>query len=465
MTRQRETEASELEAHPQRGIQLTGWKAIAEYLDVSVRCAQAWEAEQDMPVHRIGDGRRSRVFAFSRELDAWRRRYQAQWAGNPRPPARWLSLRTGVVLAAFLFFLGAWLSRRFLAVESADLPVPAAVVFESGQIKVLDTSGASAFTIPVDDLAPQVYSPRFSRTLGTDGLLSNASVLADLDGDSRSEILVRVASTGRGDELRCYEPDGRLRWSFRVHRRVRYGRREFMQQASLAFFGGSVRGEDGRRYVLAAFHDREFFPFGVFLLDAQTGEPRGEYWHPGWFQLDACVFDDWDGDGFGELLLGGVNNPGLGPGRPAVAVLDVPFPAGDPKRPNLFGLPGGQEKFYVLFGRIDVWETARAVSHVFRLGASQESSYLLDLAMLNTDARVRLVTDRRFQVLEAVPGDSTVLLHRDFQLQGILDHDLTTQELIEALQPLYFTTAPNANDPSALDQGRQAWTDLPGKLS
>jgi hypothetical protein len=54
---------------------LAGWQAIADYLEVSVRCAQRWES-RGMPVYRIGapghDGRKhSQIFAYSGELEAW----------------------------------------------------------------------------------------------------------------------------------------------------------------------------------------------------------------------------------------------------------------------------------------------------------------------------------------------------------------------------------------------------------
>jgi hypothetical protein len=50
---------------------LNSWKEIACYLGRGVRTVQRWEAELNLPVHRMGASERSPVFAFRAELDAW----------------------------------------------------------------------------------------------------------------------------------------------------------------------------------------------------------------------------------------------------------------------------------------------------------------------------------------------------------------------------------------------------------
>src|SRR5581483_8204236 len=53
-------------------VELTSWKEIAHYLGVHVRTAQKWVHTLRLPVHRRA-GARSRVFAYTAELDAWKR--------------------------------------------------------------------------------------------------------------------------------------------------------------------------------------------------------------------------------------------------------------------------------------------------------------------------------------------------------------------------------------------------------
>lgn len=50
---------------------LNSWKEIAQYLDRGVRTIQRWERGLGLPVHRIGKGKRSPVFATASELNVW----------------------------------------------------------------------------------------------------------------------------------------------------------------------------------------------------------------------------------------------------------------------------------------------------------------------------------------------------------------------------------------------------------
>jgi TolB-like protein/Flp pilus assembly protein TadD len=50
---------------------LTSWKAIATYLDCSVRTVRRWERAEGLPVHRHLHQKLSRVFAVKTEIDAW----------------------------------------------------------------------------------------------------------------------------------------------------------------------------------------------------------------------------------------------------------------------------------------------------------------------------------------------------------------------------------------------------------
>ena len=51
---------------------LNSWKEIASYLDRGIRTVQRWEHELRLPVHRIGTGKRSPVYANIAELNFWR---------------------------------------------------------------------------------------------------------------------------------------------------------------------------------------------------------------------------------------------------------------------------------------------------------------------------------------------------------------------------------------------------------
>ena len=50
---------------------LNSWKEIATFLGRGVRTVQRWEQELQLPVHRIGTGPRSPVYALIAELNFW----------------------------------------------------------------------------------------------------------------------------------------------------------------------------------------------------------------------------------------------------------------------------------------------------------------------------------------------------------------------------------------------------------
>jgi hypothetical protein len=50
---------------------LNSWKEIASFLDRGVRTVQRWERDLQLPVHRIGRGKRSPVYATVPELKFW----------------------------------------------------------------------------------------------------------------------------------------------------------------------------------------------------------------------------------------------------------------------------------------------------------------------------------------------------------------------------------------------------------
>ena len=55
-----------------KGRYLESWKEIAAYLGRDARTCHNWEQELGLPVHRLEGAEKSRVFAYTGEIDAWR---------------------------------------------------------------------------------------------------------------------------------------------------------------------------------------------------------------------------------------------------------------------------------------------------------------------------------------------------------------------------------------------------------
>jgi tetratricopeptide (TPR) repeat protein len=100
---------------PVTGERLDSWKEIAAYLKRDVRTVQRWEEADGLPVYRLPQGRlkRSPVYAYTSEIDAWLRK-------NPTPKAEaatakksrrlWPALAALAIVAAAAFVL--WLRQR-----------------------------------------------------------------------------------------------------------------------------------------------------------------------------------------------------------------------------------------------------------------------------------------------------------------------------------------------------------------
>src|SRR6267154_5265004 len=77
-----------------QGRRLESWKEIAVYLGRDVTTVRRWEKREGLPVHRLHHSKLGSVYAYTKELDAWREeRASAAAADVPEvPPAKSTSL-------------------------------------------------------------------------------------------------------------------------------------------------------------------------------------------------------------------------------------------------------------------------------------------------------------------------------------------------------------------------------------
>lgn len=96
---------------PEAEARLETWKAIAEHLQRDIRTVQRWEREQGLPVRRHEHQKRSSVYAFPRELDAWRNTRAPKV--NPPGQKHWhrhtMALTAGAVTVLAVSLFAVWL--------------------------------------------------------------------------------------------------------------------------------------------------------------------------------------------------------------------------------------------------------------------------------------------------------------------------------------------------------------------
>lgn len=328
------------------GRKLDSWKEIADFLGVSVRTAHRWKDSSRMPVHRTPAGH---VWADSSDLESWRRGLSEQRWRRWRVRAIQLTGIAGIVFAAGLFWF----------VDRPGPPTSARI--DGQQLTTLDARNRTVWTTTI------AQRLGFSGNWGWDVSTPDRYLSSDIDGDERLEVVLNLlperAADGPG-RLICYDDSGHVRWEFALGRafRDRFG------DYTLDYLGHIVRAVRirGVPYVLSIATHRLWHPSQVALLDPRSGKPVEEFWHPG--AITHALVADLNHDGTDELVLAGLNNPGPGPGSPALMALELPFSL-HPTVPDslMADVSDGGPTAYVLFPRADVLEAQAgmaAIAHV-----------------------------------------------------------------------------------------------------
>lgn len=164
--------------------ELSSWKQIGTYLNVSVRTVQSWERERGLPVRRLPGGR-GRVYATVEDIDNWKYLAESKDSPSEMAPPLILPKSTGWfhgILRAGLFGIGAVALLVVLSGSHFISPIdPVSYRLERNTLVVVDGQGHELWhrVFPydlLDALQPQL------------GTLSSAWI-GDLDGDGHAEVL------------------------------------------------------------------------------------------------------------------------------------------------------------------------------------------------------------------------------------------------------------------------------------
>jgi hypothetical protein len=320
--------SASLEPEPGR---LNGWKEIALHLGKGTRTVQRWEKLYGLPVHRIGREGGEIVFAFRDEIDRWMAATEGQFrAGGPEPnegeavassggdaaPAPHgeeadraerrggprPALLIGVMAVLGVVVLG-WVSARFSGSGAKSLlpqrREPASWRIANESLTVFDSTGA------------MLFEHRFGFTVPTSASSDAWQVedgpppvlIADIDGDGRSEVLVKANAVERENRiLVCLEADGRVRFVHRPSGTRRFGDDEYGEPWHVSRVV-LTRGPGGSRRLWVVSTHNLWFPSVLQELDPH-GAVRQEYWSNGFITL--ATETSWNGRPV--VLVGATNN-------------------------------------------------------------------------------------------------------------------------------------------------------------
>jgi excisionase family DNA binding protein len=404
---------------PNERDELRTWGEIAEYLGVSIRTAQEWEEKHGLPVYRLS-GKKARVWARRRDLDAWKENTSGLSA-EAKPVGRdsgWGRLLRARFLAAGL----ALVSLAALGAYLALIPKgpPANLRAEGNELVVMNRRGHELWrhqfphplmTFPYAD----EENLRFTRWFG------------DLDGDGRIELLFVYNPVVREDfgvPLYCFTEAGRVKWRFAVGTRIR----NLEQIFNDVYFSGRFLVSATGKVIVGSAHYYSY-PFQIAVLDSE-GKLLSEYWHTG--HVGHLQLADLDGDGTEEILAAGVNNAF---GQATLIVLELGNFHGasltPPDSPLQFpDLVPAAEKAVVFFPKSCITEKFEPFSRAAGLRVTSE---LIELQVFQTHRETGpyLVyqLNRNLEVLGLTVSDIFENRHKELEAEGKLDHSLSSAEI------------------------------------
>jgi tetratricopeptide (TPR) repeat protein len=169
---------------------LDSWKAIADYLGRRERTCQLWEKDLGLPVHRLNDSPKARVFAYRDEIDRWLLERRSRYETPGRFAGRKLLKRSIFAAAALVLMSAAFLLwRRVVRTEpAASSGRPTIAVLDFENLSLDTTLDPWRYGIP-ELLITELSRSRFLSVLARDqavallskGRPANEWVLADAD--------------------------------------------------------------------------------------------------------------------------------------------------------------------------------------------------------------------------------------------------------------------------------------------
>lgn len=304
----------------QEKIKFDSWKEIARYLDRHITTCQRWEKEFGLPVHRLDESSRARVFAFKEEIDIWLEEKAGDIKFKPRrrlfkflkisPIFLFITISCSASLALLLYILIKPPSR------AADFRI------QGSKLIILDKRQKEMWTYEtgVNTLMPdRHYREHFQekQKIKEHYYLPHL-IIKDINGDFHREVLFTIWTTDRSgkDSLMCLDKRGERLWDFKVGGKKVFGGKSYTDDYQIHGFDIGDIDSRGNPEILIIANHKSSFPCQIVILDSE-GQLVREYWNSG--HIKDYAFLDLDNDGMDEIFLSGINEEW---NRPCCAVLD-----------------------------------------------------------------------------------------------------------------------------------------------
>jgi hypothetical protein len=428
------------------GRRLNGWKEIASYFDRSVRTVQRWEAEQHLPIRRLGMGRSEVVTALVSDLERWRKTAEAETARQATEPGNGGGLSAGgAVDGAAAPALGAttppggldpalssqdalrsrWWRRPYVAGTLLALTLVAAGAWWMWAGMPGSKAGEPYSTKPRDKVLTVrdaggnvLWEHRFTELLG---LETAKYAIADLDADGHQEVLAIAgmgASSPGAARLYCFDRRGKTLWTFKCTKSQTFGDVVYAppfvpEQLSLS------DAPNGKKYIWLVSNHVPWFPSVVHKLTA-SGSVLGEFWSAGYVTVVQTA--NWDGRKV--VVIGARNNEN---GSASLALLDEDRPNGAAPaakaRYQCRTCPAGAPLAFVIFSQPERFAQLSGTALVDSIQADVNGSIVawVDLAADFGGSTVAFFTlDRQLRLVRADTADTFETICQAMVKRGLI---------------------------------------------
>ena len=283
------------------------WKEIADYLDRHITTCQRWEIEFGLPVHRLDDSPRARVFAYKVEIDIWLNERERKRKKTHKSLS--ILILISITIALLLIALIKPPSR------AADFKI------QGSKLIILDERQREMWTYETDinDLEKEAtYRNRFQKKRIINGVHYLPYIIfKDINGDRHREILfTRQTVYSEEDILICFDTKGKTLWNYKVGKKKIFGGKTYTDDYTILGFDIVNIDNRGDPEIIMIANHKSSFPSQIVILNS-IGKLVGQYWNSGHIKDFSII--DLDNDGVNEIILSGINEEW---NRPCCVILD-----------------------------------------------------------------------------------------------------------------------------------------------
>ncbi len=267
---------------------LIGIKAIAGYLDMSVRNVYHWEKKLGLPVHRVSGHSGYRLYAYKEEIDRWLKDKDVEVLKGTK--------RKKIVLPAIIsiFILVSVLLLYLLFLLPGDESNGPAIFSVDGNIIYVKNSKGDilwnfAYKGDIDQAVIRYY-------LDT----------ANIDDDTPNELVACTYDIRKNKFfITLFDHDGRILWNRSVTSQHTFNKIEIEDsfRSSPVRFARSTENEV---FIISKWNHQPRF-LSIIACHDTAGNLVGQYHHVGNLTVTLEVIDI-DGDGGDEIVFTGTNN-------------------------------------------------------------------------------------------------------------------------------------------------------------